>query len=91
LLPEVSDCFKNVPLQLNKLGEEKKSHILASSYSRAAEAAAPNADQLRAEAHTFVQRTAEQLIAENSELRAKLKLEERKTEAIEAPNSQEAS
>ena len=22
-LPEVSDCFKNVPLQLNKLGEEK--------------------------------------------------------------------
>ena len=69
--PDLGDgliAFKSVPLQLNKLGEEKKSDILASSSSRAAEASAPSADQLRAEAHTFVQRTAEQLIAENSDL-----------------------
>ncbi len=43
------------------------------SSSRAAEAAASSADKLRAAAHTLVQGTAEQLIAKNSELRAKLK------------------
>jgi hypothetical protein len=59
--PEGSEYFKRVPLRLNKLGDEKKSHILASS------------DELRAEAHTFVQGTAEQVIKQNSELRNKVK------------------
>ena len=75
-LPEGAECFKRVPLRLNTLGHEKKNHILDSSSSRAAEAAAPSADKLRAAAHTFVQGTAEQLIAKNSELQAKIKVVE---------------
>ena len=59
---------------------KKKSHILASSVSRAAEATA-SADELRAEAHTFVQGTAEQVIKQNSELRNKVKEGEEKLEA----------
>ena len=46
----------------------------------AAEAAA-SADELRAEAHTFVQGTAEQVIKQNSELRNKIKEGEEKLEA----------
>jgi hypothetical protein len=81
--PEGFACFKRVPLRLNKLGDDKKSHILASSVSRpaeAAEAAASSADQLRAEAHTFVQGTAEHVIKQNSGLRAKIKEGEAKLE-----------
>ena len=78
-LPEGSECFKRVPLHLNTLDDEKKTKILDSSSSRAAEAAAPSADKLRAAAHTaFVQGTAEHLIAKNSELQAKIKVVETK-------------